>query len=76
MIKLITSVLVVVAESLANLGYPKKCGGLEISYPFGLNEGCSLDETFLITCNNNKVTKSNKVTDKNISIKDHEMRVS
>ena len=53
-----------------------KCGDLEIPYPFGVNEGCSLDETFLITCNNNKVEKSNKVTVKSISIEDHEMRVS
>lgn len=76
MIRLITSVLVVAAASLAKLDYPNKPGELEISYPFGLNEGCSLDEIFLITCNNNKVEKSNKVIVKSISIEYHEMCVS
>ena len=47
---LITLVLAVAAESLAKLGSPNKSGDLEIPYPFGLNEGYSLDETFLITC--------------------------
>lgn len=76
MIRLITTVPVVTKASIAKLGCPNKCGNLEISYSFGLNEGCYLDETFLITCNNNKVEKSNKVTVKSISIEDHEMRVS
>ena len=54
MIRLITTVPVVTKASIAKLGCPNKCGNLEISYSFGLNEGCYVDETFLITCNNNK----------------------
>ncbi|KAK4842860.1 hypothetical protein QYF36_000914 [Acer negundo] len=33
-------------------GCPKKCGELDIPYPFGTKDGCYLNEDFLITCNN------------------------
>ncbi|MBA0573515.1 hypothetical protein Golob_000787, partial [Gossypium lobatum] len=32
-------------------GCSGRCGSLEIPYPFGISEGCSLDDSFLITCN-------------------------
>ena len=74
--RLITSVLVVAATSVAKPGCPDKCGDVEVPYPFGLNEGCSLNEKFLITCNKKqKVAKLNEITVKSISIEDHEMRV-
>ena len=46
MIKLITSVPVVATTSVAKLDYPNKCGDVEVPYPFGLNEGCSLNEGY------------------------------
>lgn len=70
MIRLITTVPVVIKTSIAKLGCPNKYGDLEIPYSFGLNEGCYLDETFLIACNNNKVAISNNVTVKDIFIED------
>ncbi|KAI9173773.1 hypothetical protein LWI28_006236 [Acer negundo] len=33
-------------------GCPKKCGELDIPYPFGTRAGCFLSEEFFITCNN------------------------
>ncbi|KAF5956020.1 hypothetical protein HYC85_008876 [Camellia sinensis] len=30
------------------------CGNLSIPYPFGANEGCYLNDSFLITCNNSQ----------------------
>ena len=27
------------------------CGPLQIPYPFGTSEGCSLDESFIVSCN-------------------------
>lgn len=37
--------------SQAKLGCTDRCGPLEIPYPFGITDGCFLDESFLITCN-------------------------
>ena len=31
---------------------PDKCGDVEIPYPFGLTEGCSIDQNFLVNCTN------------------------
>ncbi|KAK0586726.1 hypothetical protein LWI29_011407 [Acer saccharum] len=33
-------------------GCPKKCGELDVPYPFGTKDGCFLSEEFFITCNN------------------------
>ncbi|KAK6246297.1 hypothetical protein SCA6_009387 [Theobroma cacao] len=46
--------LVVFAAEVAsqtNPGCTDRCGSLEIPYPFGISDGCLLDESFLITCN-------------------------
>ncbi|CAL9766824.1 unnamed protein product [Musa acuminata subsp. burmannicoides] len=32
-------------------GCPTKCGGINISFPFGLNESCSRSQPFALTCN-------------------------
>ncbi|WRX30651.1 Protein kinase domain - like 10, partial [Theobroma cacao] len=37
--------------SQTNPGCTDRCGSLEIPYPFGISDGCLLDESFLITCN-------------------------
>jgi len=44
--RLITLVPVVAATSVAKLDCPNKSGDLEVPYPFGLNEGCSLNEGY------------------------------
>ena len=31
---------------------PDKCGDVEIPYPFGLTEGCYIDENFFVNCTN------------------------
>ena len=61
------------AAALAKPGCHNMCGNVEIPYPFGLSKECSLDETFLITCDNNLAKKGVTVT--NISIEAHELRV-
>ncbi|XP_065625632.1 wall-associated receptor kinase 2 [Quercus suber] len=71
---IISSIMVAAAASLAKFDCPNKCEDVEIPYPFGLKKGCSLNEDFLITCDN-KVAKTGDVTVKNISIENHELRV-
>lgn len=49
----IVVLIIFVAEvaSQTKPGCSGRCGSLEIPYPFGISEGCSLDDSFLITCN-------------------------
>ena len=50
--------LSVTTSASAALSYPSAlpncqnstCGGVEVPYPFGMNQECYLDESFLITC--------------------------
>ncbi|XP_061373984.1 wall-associated receptor kinase 1-like [Gastrolobium bilobum] len=59
----------------------RKCGSLEIPYPFGTTEGCYLDTPFLITCNQTSGSpptpflQGGKTTVLNISL-DGELRIS
>ncbi|KAA8546469.1 hypothetical protein F0562_002792 [Nyssa sinensis] len=39
------------ATAQAKQGCQERCGNLTIPYPFGTSEGCYLDDSFLITCN-------------------------
>ncbi|KAG2665800.1 hypothetical protein I3760_15G025300 [Carya illinoinensis] len=58
----------------------RKCGGVEIPYPFGTSVNCSLDSTFLITCNNTshppKPSLGPDMFVENISVLYGELRVS
>ncbi|KAF5467860.1 hypothetical protein F2P56_012072 [Juglans regia] len=73
-------ILVASAASKPNLRCDRRCGRVEIPYPFGTSEGCYLDSTFLITCNNTfQPPKPSLVPDmfvENISVLDGELRVS
>ncbi|XP_042963779.1 wall-associated receptor kinase-like 1 [Carya illinoinensis] len=77
---LIILILVAPAASKPNLSCERRCGQVDIPYPFGTSEGCYLDSTFNITCNNishpRKPSLRPDMFVKNISIVDGELRVS
>ncbi|GFZ09868.1 wall associated kinase 5 [Actinidia rufa] len=52
----------------------QRCGNVIIPYPFGVEENCSLDEHYLITCNESKPYYGNMPI-LNISYEDAELRV-
>ncbi|KAH6822096.1 hypothetical protein C2S53_000646 [Perilla frutescens var. hirtella] len=37
--------------SIAKPGCPDRCGSLPIPYPFGVGSGCSMEQSFGVTCN-------------------------
>lgn len=37
---------------MPKIGCPSSCGGVDISYPFGIGDGCFYNEYFELTCNN------------------------
>ncbi|KAK7320939.1 hypothetical protein VNO77_30916 [Canavalia gladiata] len=57
---LLATILLAAAQAAILQLFPnctRKCGALEIPYPFGTTKGCYLDSSFLITCNQtNSVT--------------------
>ncbi|KAG2665834.1 hypothetical protein I3760_15G025900 [Carya illinoinensis] len=77
---LIVLILVASAASKPNSVCKRKCGQVEIPYPFGISEGCYLDSKFLITCNNTfyppKPSLGPDMFVENISVLDGELRVS
>ncbi|KAG7944773.1 hypothetical protein I3843_15G120600 [Carya illinoinensis] len=89
-VKLLLGVLVisaatfVVAAAKPNSSCNRRCGSLDIPYPFGTSEGCYLDSSFLITCNSSSSSETSNptpflgignITVLNISL-DGELRVS
>lgn len=42
------------AANIMKPGCPRKCGNLTIPYPFGIGQGCSMGDPYLITCNSSK----------------------
>jgi hypothetical protein len=72
--------LTILAASEPNSSCINSCGSLNIPYLFRTSEGCYLDESFLITCNNTFETprpflRRGTITVLNISL-DGELRVS
>ncbi|XP_030933348.1 putative wall-associated receptor kinase-like 16 [Quercus lobata] len=70
------------AESQSNSSCEKKCGNVEIHYPFGTSLNCSLDGSFLIDCKNMSgipkpvLASSSNLEVLNISLDDGELLVS
>ncbi|XP_038886589.1 putative wall-associated receptor kinase-like 16 [Benincasa hispida] len=58
----------VVASSQALAGCDEWCGDLRIPYPFGVKQGCHLNQTFLITCNKTNSPPKAFLMDTDISV--------
>ena len=71
---IIKSTSAAVFDQLAMPGCPHQCGGVDIPYPFGLSENCSLISKFYINCSTNTPQIGNiEVT--NISVELHEITI-
>ncbi|XP_040997697.1 putative wall-associated receptor kinase-like 16 [Juglans microcarpa x Juglans regia] len=78
---IVLMILVASVASTPNSGCDRRCGSVKIPYPFGTSEGCYLDSTFLITCNNTiihgpKPSLGPDMFVEDISVLDGELRVS
>ena len=63
----------------ANPGCRTQCGNLTIEYPFGIDKGCSIDESFDLTCNLTSNPPKLFIGSGNIeiySMSGHEMKIS
>jgi hypothetical protein len=74
-------ILAATAASQPHSSCNNTCGNLSIPYPFGTREGCYLDPSFLITCNDSSGTpkpflRSSTKNVLDISLLDGELRVS
>jgi hypothetical protein len=70
---------IMLAASEPNSNCNRKCGSVDIPYPFGTSEGCYLDPSFVITCNDSTpfLGLSNESLEViNVSLMEGEIRVS
>ncbi|XP_059455155.1 wall-associated receptor kinase 2-like [Corylus avellana] len=74
---ILAAIAAATAASEPNSSCIRRCGSLQIPYPFGTSEECCLDRSFLITCNNSTpfLGGSNELKVLDVSM-DGEMRVS
>ncbi|KAM6562121.1 hypothetical protein CsatB_022119 [Cannabis sativa] len=57
-------------------GCPTRCGHVDIPYPFGLTQNCSLNKNFLLNCNSSTLIFGKNLTVTNISVHLHEITVN
>ncbi|CAH1427586.1 unnamed protein product [Lactuca virosa] len=65
--------------NIAKPGCQTQCGNLTVKYPFGIGDGCFLDESFQLTCNDTKDPPKLFIGSENIqiyNISDSELRIS
>ncbi|XP_040996207.1 wall-associated receptor kinase 3-like [Juglans microcarpa x Juglans regia] len=81
-----TAIFVVAAAEVPNPNCSRKCGSLDIPYPFGTSKDCYLDSYFLITCNSSSndsgtiihtpLLRKSSIEVRGISLADGELRIS
>ncbi|XP_023734843.2 wall-associated receptor kinase 2 [Lactuca sativa] len=72
------SATAITMSNIARPGCLTQCGNLTVQYPFGIGKGCSLDESFDLTCNLTYKPPKLFIGSGNIeiySISDSEMRI-
>ncbi|KAF4355457.1 hypothetical protein F8388_015211 [Cannabis sativa] len=57
-------------------GCPTRCGHVDIPYPFGLTQNCSLNKNFLLNCNSSTLIFGKNLTVTNVSVHLHEITVN
>ncbi|CAL5333122.1 unnamed protein product [Camellia sinensis] len=63
-------------QELKNLGCTNRCGNLDISYPFGMEANCSLNDNFFINCSDSQpYLPDGNIVVTNISLEDGELRI-
>ncbi|XP_059629662.1 wall-associated receptor kinase 2-like [Cornus florida] len=70
MVKSVILVVIIarVATAQGMPGCKDRCGNLKIPYPFGMSQGCYLNESFLITCTKSKTYLNGNLSVLNIAL--------